>query len=380
MPNDSQTNPLPRVSFKWIFIGECFAPIHDGLSQRGLAQSFTATALALAFAFMRAGICSLNAVPIDGFPLLSSLAEFRMGGAALMVGFEIMKPSRSEEDRMANQYDYSHFDGVEPGEDQSIFGNRLHYAIRLGDLGEVKKLLGKEACDPNKGDMRGITPLMVAAYHGQASCVRALLADPRVDPNQQDRLMGRTALIVAAEAGSLACVRALRKASDLGHESSHKANALQTAAAEGNAEIVQYLSKWSDPRAINSKGESALVYAAESGSLACLRFLMPLSDVQALDNSGCNALMRAAAYGRRNVVMELLPHVAVEAKNHKGQDALALAKESLKAGWAEDSERVRETVEFLTAYKHSMREMSLLSKMKTGKTSSAPKSDRSVRI
>ena len=112
-----------------------------------------------------------------------------------MVGFEIMKPSGSEEeDRMAIQYDYSHFDGVEPGEDRSLFGSRLHYAISLGDLGEVKKLLGQEACDPNKGDMRGMTPLMVAAEYGQAPCVRALLADPRVDPNRQDLAMGRKRL------------------------------------------------------------------------------------------------------------------------------------------------------------------------------------------
>jgi ankyrin repeat protein len=281
---------------------------------------------------------------------------------------------------MATQNNYESFDEIEPGEELGLSGNRLHYACALGDVAEVKKLLKLDAYDPNKPDFRGLNALGLAAFHGRASCVEALLADSRVNPDLLDPL-GRTPFIIAAEKGNLKCVIALREASVLEHESHGlAANALQAAATEGHTDVVEYLCNYIDPRARNSEGDTALIRAAESGSLACVRALMPLCDVRSLDDNGCNLLMRAAKKGHLNIVMELLPLFALEAKDRNGNDALALAEEKLQQGANEFPELIEATIKFLAAYKHAMREMTLLSAATSNHASNAPKTGRSSRI
>lgn len=281
---------------------------------------------------------------------------------------------------MATQNNYARYDGLEPGECAGIDGNRLHHACLLHDTHEVKRILENKSFDPNIRDVRGMTPLATAAFYGAAPCIKELLADSRVNPDLLDRT-GRTALIAAAESGHLNCVKALRKRSVLEHEEHGcNANALQTAALNRHTDIVKYLARYIDPRESNSLGQTALFYAAESGSLPCLRLLMTLSDVQAIDHDGCNALMQAAKNGRLNVVMELLPMFSLNTKNNAGKDALAIAKQSQKEGLNEDAQGLDDTIKFLTAYKHSMREMAILSKMKSTQPTSLPAARQTARI
>lgn len=281
---------------------------------------------------------------------------------------------------MANQNNYKCFDEIEPGEEFELSGNRLQYACALGDAAEVKRLLKLDAYDPNKPDLRGMNALGISAFHGRAACVEALLADTRVNPDLLDTL-GRTAFITAAEMGNLKCVMALREASILDHEAHGlAANALQAAAAEGHTDVVEYLSKYIDPRARNAEGDTALIRAAESGSLSCLRALMPLCDARSLDDNGCNLLMRAAIKGRRNIVMELLPLLGLEAKDRNGKDALALAEENLQRGGNEFPEQIEDTIRFLAAYKHSMRELALITAATSKHAAIASKTGRSSRI
>ncbi|HEY8027473.1 MAG TPA: ankyrin repeat domain-containing protein [Burkholderiaceae bacterium] len=88
-------------------------------------------------------------------------------------------------------------------------------------------------------------PLLVAARNGLAICVRALLADRRVDPNQTFG-DGSTALMLAAERGHVDVVAVLlndarvepRKARPDG------ATALNLAVENGYAEVVDALLKY----------------------------------------------------------------------------------------------------------------------------------------
>ena len=90
----------------------------------------------------------------------------------------------------------------------------MHAAVR-GPIEFVKLLLGNERVNPEARSRRGEgyvfssegdTALMMAST---SDVVRALLADPRVDPNTQTLRSGDTALLRAARKGDVAIVKVL---------------------------------------------------------------------------------------------------------------------------------------------------------------------------
>lgn len=76
----------------------------------------------------------------------------------------------------------------------------LHAVIRAGDLPAATELL-RAGADPNRRDPDGLTPLMIAAGHGQPYMVSLLLV-AGADVLALDPRMGATALHKAAQSGN----------------------------------------------------------------------------------------------------------------------------------------------------------------------------------
>lgn len=101
-------------------------------------------------------------------------------------------------------------------------------------------------------------PLLVAARNGLAICVRALLADHRVDPNQSFG-DGSTALMLAAERGHVDVVAVLLDDARVALHTTRPdgATALMLALENGNAEVVDALLKHSANGTEQPEGDRA---------------------------------------------------------------------------------------------------------------------------
>jgi uncharacterized protein len=144
---------------------------------------------------------------------------------------------------------------------------QLHEAVRAGDVGQVKELIGAGA-DANSRDSYGATALMNAAHIGNVEMVKALIA-AGADVNATD---------------------------DLGWNAVHK--------AVYNSDL--------------DKGFSDVV--SELASAGC--------DVNAKIGYGIRPLMLAAGYGEAAVCQVLLDHGAdVLARNDGGLTALMMVKD-----------------------------------------------------
>lgn len=116
----------------------------------------------------------------------------------------------------------------------------LHMAVRLGDLNAVNKLLNSGA-DANARDGMGSTPLIDAAWSGNAEIARALLQHG-ADINATHREAGSTALEYAVLTGRTAVVKLLLAAgADTTRRYRYGQTVLHLAAARGFPEILTSL-------------------------------------------------------------------------------------------------------------------------------------------
>ena len=144
-------------------------------------------------------------------------------------------------------------------------------ACREGDIPSIQTLLADPRVDPSDQDNSAIR---WASLNGRLEVVRLLLADPRVDP------------------------------SALGNE------AIKWACKEGNIPIVQAL--LSDPRVDPSDQDNqAVVWASGDGDVGVVRLLLvdPRVDPSDLDNA---ALRRASKMGHLGMVRLLLADPRVD--------------------------------------------------------------------
>ncbi len=82
----------------------------------------------------------------------------------------------------------------------------LHWAVRAGNVGEVRRLL-RDGADARAANRYGVTPLALAAGNGDAATIELLLAaGADADAALSD---GQTMLMLAARAGAPAALRAL---------------------------------------------------------------------------------------------------------------------------------------------------------------------------
>ena len=171
---------------------------------------------------------------------------------------------------------------------------KLCEAARSGSEAELKALLRNPGCDPLAKDYRGMTALMLAAYHGHEACLRMLLPISDALAKGDD---GITALMWATYHGHEACLRILLPISD--------------ALAKGD------------------DGTTALMWASCNGQDACVRLLLPISNAFTTDEKGKNASMCAHNRGHKSLA-QFIDAYALAQTESSAIGAMAIASATHK--------------------------------------------------
>ncbi|MDA0323275.1 MAG: ankyrin repeat domain-containing protein [Verrucomicrobia bacterium] len=169
----------------------------------------------------------------------------------------------------------------------------------LGDIGIVMNGVGD-------GDLRGNTPLMLAASGGDVAGVRKLLR--RGASVHKRNIHGSTALMGAAAGGHLTIVRMLLDRGAHASSSSKSGyTALMFAAKNGHLDVVETLLSRGvavDNRDVN--GDTALMYAVHEGHPDIVKQLIQSgATAQLTDRSGVSALALAKADDDRDMIVLL---------------------------------------------------------------------------
>jgi len=150
----------------------------------------------------------------------------------------------------------------------------------------IVDILLRSGADPNLSaankEIKGITPLMIAAIQGPLENVQKLLnAGADVNTKTSGSVTGSTALMAAVGAQRYDIVKTLLLAgaainAKTGSSTISNITALMLAAETGNKAIVQLLllSPDTDIHAEDSKGKNALIYAYISGNLEIIQELI----------------------------------------------------------------------------------------------------------
>jgi len=199
--------------------------------------------------------------------------------------------------------------------------------------GVVGRLLAQKANVDHAGP-GGCTPLMSAAFRGDAGLVaRLLLAGAKVE---QVDMEGSTALLYAARSGHESVVERLIRAPSGGVEINaldvEEMTALIWAARNGHQQVVSKLLKArAEVNHEGHRGFSALSWASQNGySSVMTELLAARADVTHVDHEGNTPLILAAMSGHASVSRQLLaraPAVIGGAHALYAQQALQLAKD-----------------------------------------------------
>lgn len=141
----------------------------------------------------------------------------------------------------------------------------LFDAAKLGRV-DLIPLLVRNGADVNAYDTRGFTPLILAAYNGQADAVEALL-EAGADPCKPDLNQGNTAQMgVAFKGDDTIAARLLLENCDVNARNKAGQTALMMASLFGRkAQIDMLLSKGADKTLTDQEGRSAASVAAAQG-------------------------------------------------------------------------------------------------------------------
>ncbi|MCC6358742.1 MAG: ankyrin repeat domain-containing protein [Phycisphaerales bacterium] len=193
-----------------------------------------------------------------------------------------------------------------------------------------------ESEERDERDEYGATPLHRAAWAGDLSAIRSLLAaganvNERVEDSHATgpSRLGFSALHFAAMNGHIDVITALLDAgADVNARDTEGGTPLHYAAGKGGSDVVSLLLKQgATPDAANEKGIAPLHYAAAAGSLDSSHTLLRAgADVNAQDGNGKTPLWYAARGGRGDVCYLLihqwnaartpdLPHAAAASGN-----------------------------------------------------------------
>ena len=201
----------------------------------------------------------------------------------------------------------------------------LFTAIKSGDTATVEKLLDQDRALVDARDEKGISPLLIALYHGKNDIATAILRrEPKLN------------VFEASAAGDAARVREM-----VGDRAQANAvspdgySALGLAAFFKRREVVRYLlDQGADPRPASRQGgftplHSAVATDAGRADVEIVRMLLEKgADPNAKSQSGATPLHTVAFTGDRNGLDLMLKHGADPAiKNNDGRTAADIARE-----------------------------------------------------
>lgn len=144
----------------------------------------------------------------------------------------------------------------------------LFEAAKLGRT-DLIPLLVENGADVNAYEARGFTPLIMAAYNGQADAVEALLK-VGADPCKADLTQGNTAQMgVAFKGDDRMAARLLREKCDVNARNKAGQTALMIASLFGRTVQIEMLLKdGADPAILDTAGRSAALVAEAQGNSA----------------------------------------------------------------------------------------------------------------
>ena len=208
----------------------------------------------------------------------------------------------------------------------------VHEAVAAGDVASLQRSLSDRRA-ANAPDANGVTPLIAAAFKGNAVIVRTLL-EHGADPNLKDTKLGVTALLPAALQGQSEIVSLLLDggADVLVRESANGLTALYLASQNGHVGVASLLlTRGAEPDARVSDGRSPLWQAASAGHQDVVRLLLSKGAQPNVrrGTDGCTPLITAASGGHVDVVRALLEQGADRGATLKnGKTGLDIAREA----------------------------------------------------
>ncbi|MCO5575501.1 hypothetical protein L7F22_029302 [Adiantum nelumboides] len=196
-----------------------------------------------------------------------------------------------------------------------------------GSIEAVKEVL--KDTHPNAKDPQERTALFIAAEHGNAAVIKALLAS-KCDVNDKDA-DAHTPLFVAVLGGHYETVKMLLDAgADTEHQNACGWTCLHVAATQNRCDIVKVLlDSGANMDAHDEKGKTPLHISASEGHIKVLHTLVQYgANIDRKCHNGCTPLHEAASGGVEEAVNVLIQEGAqVSVKNHARKTCRDVAHE-----------------------------------------------------
>lgn len=209
---------------------------------------------------------------------------------------------------------------------EDIASTKLMFAVKRGEVKEVKRLIREEGADVNF-KYQGQALLHFAAQIGNIEIVKELLNGTRVDVTDRSE---ETPLLIAASCGHIeTAVFLIDKGADVNRKNRNGDTVLNIAVQKGSEMLVRkILAVDTDVNISNEKGYTPIYYAAKNGNSEIVRMLLDKKADANIRHMGKNSpLIEAAVKGHTEVVKQLLAGGAdPDARTKLGATALRMAQ------------------------------------------------------